>query len=43
MRCNELTLEVFDELDKEGTLPYNTEIVKKGYISKMMTDYFEEI
>jgi cilia- and flagella-associated protein 300 len=43
MRCTELTLEIFDQLEKEGTSVHDQEIVRKGYISKMMTDYYEEI
>jgi len=43
LRCSELTLEVFDQLEKEGKRCRNVEIVKKGHISKMMAEYHEEI
>lgn len=43
LRCSELTLEVFDELEKERIGWCYLEIVKKGYISKIMSDYYEEI
>lgn len=43
MRCHELTLELFDQFEKERIHPSILEIVKKGYIAKMISEYHEDI
>jgi hypothetical protein len=36
-------MELFDELEKECNPSYHLEIVRKGYISKIMPEYHQEI
>jgi len=36
-------MELFDQFEKEGTNAHHLDIVRKGYISKMISEYYEEI